>query len=86
MNIKKLGTILFGCILAGTVLVGCGGQQGNKAATHDTQIKVGTLTHLNASEEKINEIMRKIDEETEVKEEPVEIKATEPMITSTMTS
>ena len=67
MNIKKLGTILFGCILAGTVLVGCGGQQGNKAATHDTQIKVGTLTHLNASEEKINEIMRKIDEETEVK-------------------
>ena len=31
MNMKKLGTVLFGCIMAGAVLVGCGGQQGNQA-------------------------------------------------------
>ena len=66
MNMKKLGTVLFGCIMAGAVLVGCGGQQGNQAGTHDTQIKIGTLTHLNASEERINEVMKKIDEETDV--------------------
>ena len=66
MNMKKLGAILFGCIMAGAVLVGCGGQQGNQAGTHDTQIKIGTLTHLNASEERINEVMKKIDEETDV--------------------
>jgi polar amino acid transport system substrate-binding protein len=67
MNMKKLGAILFGCIMASAVLVGCAGQQGNQAGTHDTHIKIGTLTHLNASEERINEVLKKIDEETDVK-------------------
>jgi len=67
MNMKKLGTILFGCILMGTVLVGCGGQQGNKAGDKDTTAKIGTITHLNVSEARFNDIMKKIDDEAGVK-------------------
>lgn len=67
MDMKKLGTIILGCILAGAMLVGCGGQSGKQAGGPADQVKIGTLAHLNASEAKYNEILRKVEDEGDVK-------------------
>lgn len=70
MNVKRITALLLGCVLAGTVLAGCGGQQAKAPAEQQKEtagIKLGMLTHMNASEEKINEIMKKVDEEAQTK-------------------
>ena len=68
MNMKKLAVAMLGSVLAAGLLVGCGGGADKPQAQQDkpAEVKIGMLTHLNASEEKINEIMKKIDEETSV--------------------
>lgn len=69
MNMKKLAAVMLGSILAAGLLVGCGGGADKPQAKPDkaSEVKIGILTHLNASEEKLNEIMKKIDEESSVK-------------------
>ncbi len=69
MNMKKLTAVLLGSVLAAGLLVGCGGS-GTSEKTEPAksgEVKIGMLTHLNASEEKINEIMKQIDEDASVK-------------------
>lgn len=61
MNLKKMTTVVLGALLSGVVLAGCGGDRANDLGT-DVRTKVGTLAHLNASEEQYNEIMKKVDE------------------------
>ena len=62
MNLKKMTKVLLGCALVGAVFAGCG--SGNRAQDLDPneRPKVGTLVHLNASEEKFNDIMKRVDE------------------------
>lgn len=66
MNMKKIAAVMLGSVLAAGLLVGCGGGADKPQAQQDkaAEVKIGILTHLNASEEKLNEIMKKIDEET----------------------
>lgn len=61
MNLKKMTALVLGALLGGVVLAGCGGDRANDLET-DARTKVGTLVHLNASEEQYNEIMKKVDE------------------------
>ncbi len=61
MNLKKMTALVLGALLGGVVLAGCGGDRANDLET-DAHTKVGTLVHLNASEEQYNEIMKKVDE------------------------
>ena len=64
MNIKKIATVLLSVATAVALLAGCGGNSEKKSAGGPKvdQVRVGMLTHLNASEQKINEIYKKIDE------------------------
>lgn len=65
INIKKFSKILLSAVVIGALFTGCGG--GDKAGGGKEQVKdhkIGMLTHLNASEQKINDIMKKIDDTT----------------------
>jgi len=70
MKIKKAVKILFSCLLAGALFTGCGG--GDKpadkpAAPPETApIKLGMITHLNANEKKMEEILDNVTEKTGV--------------------
>lgn len=64
MNIKKIAAVLVSAAFVGALFTGCGGNSVNKSASDEKvkQVRIGMLTHLNASEQKINEIYKKIDE------------------------
>lgn len=65
VNIKKISKILFLSFVIGAFLTGCGADKAaNKKDAEVKEIRVGMLTHLNATEQKINEIMKKIEEAT----------------------
>ena len=59
---KKMATALLGLALAGAVFTGCGGGNRAQDLDHHDHAKVGILAHMNASEEKLNEIMKRVDE------------------------
>ena len=61
MKLKKMTGILLSLSLCGAVLAGCGGNRAQDLET-DSHAKVGTLAHLNASEEKYNDLMKRVDE------------------------
>lgn len=61
MNFKKITGMILSCALAGTIFAGCGDD--NKV--EDT--KIGMITHLNASEQKMNEILQKAQEKAGIK-------------------
>ena len=62
MKLKKVVKVLLGCVLAGFICAGCGGLDDSPIPKKDpSSVKVGILTHLNASEEKINELMKKVE-------------------------
>ncbi|MBO6178642.1 MAG: transporter substrate-binding domain-containing protein [Selenomonadaceae bacterium] len=62
MKIKKLAKLAVCLTAVGALLAGCGA---NKAADEGKkgteEVRIGMLTHLNASEQKINEILKKVD-------------------------
>ncbi len=61
MQLKKMTAMLLVALLGGAVLAGCGGNRAQDLET-ENRAKVGTLAHLNASEEKFNDIMKRVDE------------------------
>jgi len=69
MKFKKVAKVLLSCLMAGTLFAGCGGGQqgGDKPANEPPPIKLGMITHLNATEQKMDEILANITEKTGVK-------------------
>ncbi len=61
MNLRKVTAVLLTALLSGAIFVGCGGNRAHDLET-EKRPKVGTLAHLNASEEKYNDIMKRVDE------------------------
>ena len=64
MNWKKAVTIILGCALAGTVLIGCGGQQASQKDNNQdgkNAVKIGLLTRQNLSEDKLNSLLKEKD-------------------------
>ena len=61
MNLRNVAGVLLTALLSGAVLAGCGGDRAQDLKT-DSRVKVGTIAHLNASEEQYNDIMRSVDE------------------------
>ncbi len=57
MNWKKLASVVMSCALAGAVLVGCGGQQGNNQDGKNA-VKIGLLTRQNLSVDRLNEMAK----------------------------
>lgn len=70
MKIKKAVKVLLSCLLAGALFTGCGG--GDKPAdkpadqSAGTSVKLGMITHLNANEKKMEEILSNVTEKTGV--------------------
>ena len=66
MKLKKVAKVLLSCMMAGALFTGCGG--GDKPADKPaaSTVKLGMITHLNATEQKMDEILAKITEETGV--------------------
>ena len=70
MKLKKVAKVLLSCVLAGALFTGCGGGQGGgqgggeKKDVQLTEIKLGMIAHLNATEKKMEEILSKVSEES----------------------
>lgn len=70
MKLKKIAKVLLSCVLAGALFTGCGGDGGSKPAKDnpaDKEIKIGMITHLNATENKMAEILNMVQTESGVK-------------------
>ena len=70
MKIKKAVKVLLSCMLAGALFTGCGG--GDKPAPKPadqsaaTEIKLGMISHLNANEKRMEDILDNVTEKTGV--------------------
>lgn len=68
MNLKKFAGVFLSCVLAGAVLTGCGGGgTGQKSAEDPHIIRLGMIKQLNISEQKLDDVLEKIQDETHVK-------------------
>ena len=70
MKFKKVAKLLLSCLMAGALFTGCGG--GDKpaadkpSADNAPEVKLGMITHLNATEKKMEEILKTVQEESGV--------------------
>ncbi len=61
MNIKKIAKIILTSVVAGALFTGCG-QSEEGASKQNSDIKLGMIRYMNASENQINEYMGKYEE------------------------
>lgn len=73
MKFKKVAKVLLSCLMAGALFTGCGGgetpakTEGDKPAAGNTaEVKLGMITHLNATEKKMEDILKTVQEESGV--------------------
>ena len=70
MKFKKIAKVLLSCMMAGALFTGCGGGDkpaAEKPAESSGDVKLGMITHLNATETRMDEILRMIQEDSGVK-------------------
>jgi len=65
MKLKKFFGLMATGLIAGTMFTGCGGGD-NAAAKYEGEFKLGVITTLNASEQKLEEILKMVAEKTSV--------------------
>ncbi len=70
MKLKRIAKVLMSCVMAGALFTGCGGggdsAGGDKPAAPSGDIKLGMITHLNASEKRIEDILQMVQEDSHV--------------------
>ena len=68
MKFKRFAKVLLACVTAGALFTGCGGSQGggDKPADPASEVKLGMISHLNATEKRMEDILQKVQEETKV--------------------
>ena len=72
MTFKKIAKVLLSCLMAGALFTGCGGggeqpaQKADDANKTDGKIQLGMITHLNASEQRMDEILSAIEESEKI--------------------
>ncbi|MBR0261691.1 MAG: transporter substrate-binding domain-containing protein [Selenomonadaceae bacterium] len=69
MTFKKIAKVLLSCVMAGALFTGCGEQPAQKADDAnktDGKIQLGMITHLNATEQRMDEILATIEESENV--------------------
>ena len=69
MKLKKAVKVLLSCMLAGALFTGCGGSQPTDKPADTPQaapVKLGMISHLNANEKRMEEILDNVTEKTGV--------------------
>ena len=69
MKLKKAVKVLLSCVLAGALFTGCGGGGGDKPAADNSSssgVKLGMITHLNATEKRMDDILKMVQEDSGV--------------------
>ena len=72
MKLKKIAKVLLSCLVAGALFAGCGGgdkpaaDSGDKPAASTGGVKLGMISHLNVTEQKMDEILKMVEEESKV--------------------
>lgn len=72
MKFKKIAKVLLSCLMAGALFTGCGGggekpaQKADDANKSGEKIQLGMITHLNVSEQKMDEILSVIEESEKI--------------------
>ncbi|MBD3878106.1 MAG: transporter substrate-binding domain-containing protein [Quinella sp. 1Q5] len=72
MKLKKIAKVLLSCLVAGALFTGCGGgdkpanDSGDKPAASTGNVKLGMISHLNVTEQKMDEILKMVEEESKV--------------------
>ena len=75
MKFKNFAKMLLSCVLAGALFTGCGGSQtGDKPAQNNDEVKLGMLTHLNATETKMSELYNSLVEKSGLSMKKVQLK------------
>lgn len=59
MNLKKFSGVLISCVMVGTIFSGCGDTQ---IKQEEPNTRIGMISKLNASEESVNEHLKKLEE------------------------
>ena len=71
MKFKKIAKVLLSCLMAGALFTGCGGDQQGGSDKKDTaqapDVKLGMISHLNANEKKMEDILKTLNEESKIK-------------------
>ncbi len=66
MKLKKILSLVAAGVFAGAVFTGCGGDNGGTNKAND-ELRIGMITTLNASEKKVDEILKMVQEKSNVK-------------------
>lgn len=67
MKLKKIAKVLLSCLMAGALFTGCGGGGDKPADTSSSSsIKLGMITHLNATEKRMEDILKMLQEDSKV--------------------
>ncbi len=70
MKLKRIAKVLMSCVMAGALFTGCGGggdsAGGDKPAAPAEEVKLGMITHLNATEKRIEDILQMVQEDSHV--------------------
>lgn len=68
MKLKKIAKVLLSCLMAGALFTGCGGGGDKPADTSSSssEIKLGMITHLNATEKRMEDILKMLQEGSNV--------------------
>lgn len=66
MKLKKIAKVLLSCVMAGALFTGCGGGGDKPADTSSSssEIKLGMITHLNATEKRMEDILKMVQEDS----------------------
>ena len=71
MKFKKVAKMLLSCLMAGALFTGCGGGDtpaktdgGDKPAASSGEVKLGMITHLNATEKRMEDILQMVQEDS----------------------
>ena len=71
MKFKKVAKVFLSCMMAGALFTGCGGggdkPAAEKPAGASGDIKLGMISHLNATEQRMEEILQAVQEDSGVK-------------------
>ena len=63
MKLKKFFSLLAVGVISGAIFTGCGGNDNDS----DQNIRLGMITNLNASEQKVDEILKTVSEKSKIK-------------------